>query len=72
MELGATELYQNALPATSARANPGERAMAETDNAGDAFCRADVRVGCPEMPMRVSGKAHQGRIASVTRKRFVS
>jgi hypothetical protein len=66
-------LYENALPATSARTNPGEPAMAETDNAGDAFCRADVGVGGPEMPTRGSGQAQQRLIAkSATRKRFVS
>ena len=45
IELGVTGSHQNAPPATSARANPGERALTGTDDAGGVFCHADVRVG---------------------------
>ena len=35
---------QNAEPATSAKAKPGLSAMTVTNNAGDAFCHAELRV----------------------------
>ena len=45
IELGMSGSHQNAAPATAARGHPWPERMAVTDDAGAAFCHADVRVG---------------------------
>jgi hypothetical protein len=43
---------QNAEPATTARTKPGPSAMALTNNAGDVFCHAELRVCGADAPGR--------------------